>query len=130
MTSSTTSNRCLRHGCATPAIPGTSYCRLHQPHHKDHVERQLATSNDARFEPFGDDSSATLYLIGFALLGYLVLRVFSGQDVMIATGSAVAALVGMWAFTIYRRLRAIARSVRMTFKNRPEYPRSKGYAND
>jgi positive regulator of sigma E activity len=56
-------------------------------------------------------SAAALYLLVSALIGFLAIRLLTSDEIIIASGTIVVGVLGMWILALYSRLRLIAQIV-------------------
>jgi hypothetical protein len=56
-------------------------------------------------------STAALYLLVSALIGFLAIRLVTSEEIIVASGTVVIGVLGMWVLALYSRLRLIARLV-------------------
>jgi Flp pilus assembly protein TadB len=57
-------------------------------------------------------STLALYLMVSAFLGFFVIRLVTTQEIVVALGTIVLAVVGMWLIAFLSKLRLIVRSLR------------------
>lgn len=84
----------------------------------------------AALSPSG--STLALYLMVSAFIGFFVIRVLTTQEIIVALGTIVLAVVGMWLIAFLSKLRLIVRSFRYHQVNGKEKPAHKihgGIAN-
>jgi hypothetical protein len=60
------------------------------------------------------EHSSTFYLLVSALAGFLIARLITNQEVIIALGTIVFAVLGMWLLAAFYRVRLIVRSLKRT----------------
>lgn len=78
---------------------------------EEKVERkQQKQQQVAAMSPSG--STLALYLMVSGFLGFLVLRALTTQEIIVALGTIVLAVVGMWLIAFLSKLRLIFRSFR------------------
>jgi hypothetical protein len=58
------------------------------------------------------EHSSTFYLLVSALAGFLIARLITNQEVIIALGTIVFAILGMWLLAVFYRVRLIVRSLK------------------
>jgi squalene cyclase len=77
-------------------------------------------------------STLALYLMVSAFLGFFVIRMLTTQEIVVALGTIVLAVVGMWLIALLSKLRLIVRSSRyhqMNGKEKPAHTVHGGIAN-
>lgn len=56
-------------------------------------------------------STAALYLLVSALIGFLAIRLVTSEEIIVASGTVVIGVLGMWVLALYSQLRLIAQVV-------------------
>lgn len=67
-------------------------------------------------------STLALYLMASAFLGFFLIRMVTTQEIVVALGTIVLAVVGMWLIAFFSKLRLIVRSARYHQMNGKEKP--------
>jgi hypothetical protein len=62
------------------------------------------------------DSASAFYLLTSALTSFLIIRLITTSEIIIALGTIVFAVIGMWCLAIFYRLRLIVRSMKQRRK--------------
>lgn len=80
----------------------------------DNRKGSLSQTNEAlkSEEHSLSEPSSSLYLLVSALLGFLIIRLFTTQEIIVALGTIIFAVLGMWVLAVFYRVRLIIRSLR------------------
>jgi Flp pilus assembly protein TadB len=91
---------------------------------------QVDSSTSAALSTSG--STLALYLMVSAFLGFFVIRLVTTQEIVVALGTIVLAVVGMWLIAFLSKLRLVVRSFRyhqVNGKEKPAHKIHEGIAN-
>lgn len=61
---------------------------------------------------FLSQTSSAFYLLISALVGFLIIRLFTAQEFIVALGTIVFAVMGMWLLAVAYSVRLIIRSLK------------------
>jgi len=65
-------------------------------------------------------STLALYLLASAFIGFFIIRLLTTQEIVIALGTIVFAVFGMWFIALWSKLRLIVGSIKQQAVNEKE----------